>query len=467
MEPNELEDPNIERVRWPGSGSNPIGLTPFGTYDNDSLFLKDAMDSAKWAACRLGYPILDVELIDVQFYTCFEEAVSEYSAQVNQFNIRYNLGVLRGQPINRDLTQQNVQSVGLNQQIKLSQAYGTEVGTGGNVDWKKGCIDVKCNQQLYDLQCLWGNIHESGERIEIKKIFHYRPAAIARVYDPFSMTGMSYSNVLNELGFAGYSPATQFLMAPIFEDLLRTQAIEFNDLVRKSQYSFELVNNKLRIFPIPTHDFKLYFDYIVVKDRDESLIYPIPIDTNKNCITSWISGSCECGYNNNFGNNDSGSSGSNDTGSNDTGSNNTGSNDTGSNNISPTIVPGNAFSGSNSYSNSLYIGDYSNVPYSNIPYSSINSVGKQWIKKYFLALCKELLGAIRAKYSSVPIPGGEVSLDGSELRSEANTEKEALISQLRENLEETSPVKQMENMSAQIEALSTGLSKVPTLIYIG
>ncbi len=81
------------------------------------------------------------------------------------------------------------------------------------------------------------------------------------------MTGMSYSNVLNEMGFAGYSPATQFLMTPIFEDLLRGQAIEFNDLVRKSAYSFEIVNNKLKIFPIPTHDHKIYIEYVVEKDK--------------------------------------------------------------------------------------------------------------------------------------------------------------------------------------------------------
>ena len=80
------------------------------------------------------------------------------------------------------------------------------------------------------------------------------------------MTGMSYSNIFNELGFGAYSPAVQFLMTPIFEDLLRGQAIQFNDMVRKSGYSFELVNNKLKLFPIPTFSFKVYFNYLVTKD---------------------------------------------------------------------------------------------------------------------------------------------------------------------------------------------------------
>ena len=122
--------------------------------------------------------------------------------------------------------------------------------------WKQGFVDVKRLQQSYDLQALWGDCFESGSAIEVRRIFHHRAPSIARIYDPFSMTGMSYSNILNEMGFAGYSPATQFLMTPIFEDLLRDQAIQFNDTVRKSAFSFELINNKLKIFPVPLDELK-------------------------------------------------------------------------------------------------------------------------------------------------------------------------------------------------------------------
>ena len=81
------------------------------------------------------------------------------------------------------------------------------------------------------------------------------------------------------------------------------------------------------------------------------------------------------------------------------------------------------------------VADYANIPYNNIAFSTINSVGKQWIRKYFLAVCKELLGTIRQKYQSLPIPGGEVTLDGAELRNEAQQEKTDLITQLRETLQ--------------------------------
>jgi hypothetical protein len=396
-----------DRVRWPGSGSvitSGSGLTPFGFFDSDSMFQSDAPAAAKWAATRLGYPITDIEMIDLNFYACFEEAVYEYSAQVNQFNIRNNIGILQGTSTNVNLTQTNVAGSGLPQMIKIAQGYGTEFGVGGTIDWKKGSIDAKANQQTYDLQALWGDVSESFDRIEIRRIFHEMPPAAARIYDPFSMTGMSYSNVLNEMGFAGYSPATQFLMTPIFEDLLRMQAIEFNDLVRKSAWSFELINNKLKLFPIPTYNFKMYFQYMLVKERDSQGIY--------NSGSFYMSGS--------------------------------------STPVTSSVV-----------------GDYSNVPYNVIPYGTINSVGKQWIRKYFLALCKEVLGAIRQKYSTIPIPGAEVTLDGAELRQEASAEKTDLITQLRENLEATGRKAQMELRAEEAARLQETLQKVPLGIYIG
>jgi hypothetical protein len=207
------------------------------------------------------------------------------------------------------------------------------------------------------------------------------------------MTGMSYSNILNEMGFAGYSPATQFLMTPIFEDLLRGQAIEFNDMVRKSGYSFEIANNKMKIFPIPVQDYKIHFEYIVANDRQGS---------------SFLSGS--------------------------------------------------------PYS---LTSDFSNIPYQNIPYHTINDVGRQWIRKYFLALCKEVLGAIRQKYSTVPILGGEVTLDGAELRAEAEKEKDVLVTQLREMLDSINPSKQLESFATRAEKQQDMLKKMPMLIYVG
>jgi len=397
-----------DRVRWAGSGSAVTSSNiPFGFYLDEptpstltasiGYFEYDCEKSAEWAAKRLGYPIIDIEMIDVNFYACFEEAVNEYGAQVNQFNIRNNLLNLQGLNTtdNPNITGKNVIGTGLPYIIQLSKGYGSEVGVGGYVDIKKAAVELSASQQTYDLQTIIGTTLETGSRVEIRRVFHGPPPAFARIYDPFSMTGMSYSNVLNEMGFAGYSPATQFLMTPIFEDLLRGQAIEFNDMVRKSAYSIEVVNNKLKIFPIPTYNHTIYVEYVVEKDK---------------------------------------------------------------------LSNASTFSSGSNYD---VVSDYSNVPYQNVTYYKLNAVGKQWVKKYFLALCKELLGAIRQKYISVPIPGGEVSLDGAELRSEASTEKEALITQLRENLEATSRKAQMEAKADETEKMTSIMKTVPLLIYIG
>jgi len=269
-----------DRVRWAGSGSAVTSSNiPFGFYLDEptpstltasiGYFEYDCEKSAEWAAKRLGYPIIDIEMIDVNFYACFEEAVNEYGAQVNQFNIRNNLLNLQGLSTadNPNITGKNVIGTGLPYIIQLSKGYGSEVGVGGYVDIKKAAVELSASQQTYDLQTIIGTTLETGSRVEIRRVFHGPPPAFARIYDPFSMTGMSYSNVLNEMGFAGYSPATQFLMTPIFEDLLRGQAIEFNDMVRKSAYSFEVVNNKLKIFPIPTYNHTIYVEYVVEKDK--------------------------------------------------------------------------------------------------------------------------------------------------------------------------------------------------------
>lgn len=385
------------RIRWPGSGSSVVGKTPFRIYENDPEFIVEAPQAAAWAATRLGYPVIDVEMLDVQFYSCFEEAINEYGRQVNEFNIRENMLILAGTDADVDVTQRNVNAAPLPYFIDLAQAYGTEAGVGGRVDWKRGHITVKPLQQQYDLQALWGDCFESGSIIEVRRVFHHRPPAVARVYDPFSMTGMSYSNILNELGFAGYSPATQFLMTPIFEDLLRIQAIEFNDTVRKSQYSFELINNKLKIFPVPLDEHKLFFEYLIKSERDGAVVRN-RVDSSGRTIRE--------------------------------------------------------------------VGDPSNAPYNNLTYKNINQPGKQWIRKYYLALCKELLGAIRQKYQSIPFPGSEVTLDGGELRSEAAAEKESLIAQLRESLEASGRKAQLEAQAQEVENLQAGLKGVPLNIYV-
>tara|TARA_R100000908_G_scaffold58656_1_gene34846 strand:+ start:228 stop:881 length:654 start_codon:yes stop_codon:yes gene_type:complete len=215
-----------------------------------------------------------------------------------------------------------------------------------------------------------------------------------RFFDPYATTGYGTINLVQGFGFGNNSPAVSFTLMPLFEDLLRVQAIEMNDSIRKSAYSFTLVNNKLRIFPDPTGKSTMWIDYIKSSDRDNPLQAPYSGSVNT-------------------------------------------------------------------------ISDFSNVPYDNMQYQYINDVGKQWIRKYGLALCKELLGIIRSKYGTIPIPNSDTTLDGDTLRAEAAAEKEGLISQLREILEQTSRKALLEADKDEAEFLQEKLNKVPYPIYIG
>ena len=381
-----------QEIIWAGSSSFSSGNTPWGLYDTDNEFTSSADKFADWSARRLGYPIMSVELQSGSFYACFEEAVSEYSAQVNQFNIKDNLLHLTGQATGSNVTHKRVTPT-MGRSVFLSKQYGTEAGVGGDVDISKGSIEINSGSQEYNLNTLFADVSAS-EAIEIKRVYYEGTPAMQRFFDPYATTGYGTINMVQGFGFGGQSPAVSFTLMPLFEDLLRVQAIEMNDSIRKSAYSFSLVNNKLRIFPDPDESSTLYFDYVKTSDRDNPL------------ITEY--------------------SGSSDV-----------------------------------------VSDFSNVPYNNMEFKYINDVGKQWIKKYGLALCKELLGIIRSKYGTIPIPNADTTLDGDTLRSEASAEKELLITQLREMLEQTSRKALLEADKDEAEFLQEKLNKVPYPIYIG
>ena len=380
---------------WPGSGSAVSESTPFGLYDNDSEFQTEAPQVATWCAKRLGYPIMDVELQDNQFYACLEEAISEYGAQVNQFNIRDNLFHLKGQSTGSNFTHKRVKPT-LGETIFISEEYGQEAQVGGSLEVKRTAVSINSGSQTYNLNELVSDVSESGASIEVRKVHYEARPAVTRYFDPYASTGFGTYNMLDGFGFGSYSPAITFVLQPIYADLLRIQAIEFNDQIRKSAYSFEIKNNQMRIFPIPTESGSVWIEYVKTSDRDN------PLRTRH--------------------------SGSSDD----------------------TVVS-----------------DYSNVNYDFMVYSNINDGGKQWIRKYTLALSKELLGIVRSKYGNIPIPNAEVSLDGDTLRAEATAEKEQLIEQLRENLEQTSRKALMEAQKDESDFQQETLRKVPYPVYIG
>jgi len=372
---------------WPGSSSFFPGMTPFQFYDNDYQFQTDADKVAKFVTQRLGYPITDIELQDINLYTAFEEAVTTYGNELFSYKLRDNYlsleGLTTGSSLNNSIVTPNMSSI-----IKLSNQYASEAGVGGNITYYSGSIHLTSSLQDYDLT-EWAVSQSITGGIEIKKLYHQPTPSIVRYFNPYAGLGASPSTGDSGLGLGS---GTNFLMMPVNYDLQLLQQIDFSDTIRRSQYSFILINNKLRIFPIPDGTVEhLWFDYIKTNDR-----------LNNSVVSS------------------------------------------------PTLI-----------------NNIGNVPYSNPTYSSINSIGRQWIFEYTLSLSKEMLGYVRGKYGTIPIPGDNITLNQSDLLSDAKSEKVELITKLRDFFETTSRQALLERRNNESIARQSELNQSPLCIFIG
>tara|TARA_R110000796_G_scaffold197477_2_gene313807 strand:- start:155 stop:1306 length:1152 start_codon:yes stop_codon:yes gene_type:complete len=379
-------------IIWPGSSSFFPGDTPFGFYDNDSDFQQDADKVTVFCSRRLGYPLTDIELQDLNFYTAFEEAVTTYGNEVYAYQASENYLSIEGSQTGSNLNYK-LQKSNLGNEIRIAEGYGTEAGVGGSVEYYSGSINLITGQQTYDLNDFATSQSISTGDLEIREVYYQEPPAIVRYFDPYAGTGTDVGGLLDSFGFGNFSPGINFMMMPINYDLQKIQAIEFNDQIRKANYSFELVNNKLRIFPIPKRSYKLYFKYLLKSQRNNPL----------------VSGSIGTGV----------------------------------------------------------VTDISTVPYTNPTYSFINSIGRQWIFEYTLALSKEMLGYVRGKYGTIPIPNADVTLNHGDLITAATAEKATLIERLRAYLEETSKSKLLEKKANDGDALKRDFTNVPYTIYVG
>jgi hypothetical protein len=371
-----------------------INSTPFKFYNNDFQFRQDAAKVANFCAQRLGYPSMDVEMGAEQFFTCFEAAVTTYGNELYLYQIRNNFLSLENSPNNQVLNNAVIKP-NLANIIRLAQDYGTEAEVGGTVTLYKGSLDLIPNQQEYDLN-EWTNQNldlQHGDSIEIRKVFYHNDPAIVRYFDPYAGTGYGSQQLLDAFGFGNYSPAINFMLMPLSYDMGVMQAIELNDEIRKSAFSFSIINNRLKIFPIPGSIKKLYFEYYIQSEKNSPISNP---DTLGGLVT-----------------------------------------------------------------------DISNVPYQNPVYSKINAPGRYWIFEYALALASENLGLIRGKYSTVPIPGAETTLNQADLLSKGKESQLALIEKLRLDLDEASRRMQLQRKAEENENMQKVLNNVPIPIYIG
>ena len=237
---------------WNGTSTFYPGDTPFGFYDNDYQFQQDADRVARFCAQRLGYPWVDVELQSGSFYTAFEQAVTVYGNELYAFQLRDNYLSIEGSPTASSLNQALV-TPNLGPIIRLSQQYASEAGVGGNIDWHSGSVYLTSSIQDYNLE-QWAIENNISGGIEVKKIFYERIPAINQLYSPWAGLGPGATSAVGLTGLAGYGPATNFILMPLSYDLTNVGAIEMSNEVRLSNYTFQLINNKLRIFPLPTEE---------------------------------------------------------------------------------------------------------------------------------------------------------------------------------------------------------------------
>ena len=379
--------------------------TPFGFYDSYIEFKTDANKVANFCALRLGYPIENVELQDINFWAAFEEAVTVYGNELYAFQTRDNYLSLEGVSDRIDVND-SVFTPTMATIVRLSQQYGEEAGAGGNVTWYKGRLTLIPGVQSYDLAA-WAEENGITGGVEIKEVYYESPPAISQLYSPYMSgqggAGLGGVPAAGVYGF-GYGYAN-YLMMPTSYTIQNIQAIEMQNTVTLSNYSFNIVNNIISVFPVPGTGFSgefsgeddlyygqyLVFRFIKLKDRLDSAV------TN----------------------------------------------------------------GIGKISNS------SNVPYTNPNYNDINSVGRSWIFEYTLALSKEMLGYTRNKYSQIPIPGAEVTLNGDTLVAAATSEKDNLVTRLREYFDSTSRQALLERRQAESVARVAEISNVPMTIFIG
>lgn len=373
---------------WTGTSTFAAGQTPFGFYDNQLDFQTDSDKVSDFCARRLGYPIADVELQSGSFYTAFEEAITIYGNELYAYKIRENYLSLEGASSNTTPNGQLI-SPNLASIVRISEQYGEEAGVGGNVTWYKGALHLTASQQTYNMND-WAEANadlEANDSIELKRIFYESAPAGTQIY---SGAGTGMLGLMNSFGWGNQSLAVNALMMPLNYDLQVMQAIELNRQIRRSNYSFELINNNLKIFPIPITRGHLFFEYIKKSERNN------PYSNGTDKITN--------------------------------------------------------------------VGE---VPFSNPDYNKINSIGRQWIFEMTLAISKEMLGYIRGKYSTIPIPDSDVTLNQQDLLSSATADRTALIERLRLFFDETSRDKLLERRSMEGDYLEKELNKVPYTIFIG
>ena len=405
-----------------GSTSAVTTSLPFGTYsstdywstDEINLFISGAADQVGFVYKKLGGDVLNVEITDAQVYASYEEACLEYSYILNIHQAKNILSNVLGATTGtfdqdgqvRETTGNLTSDTNLNTKYpkfdfayarRVTEGVSEEINIGGSQTVYSASFSIGVDKQDYDLQDLFtgtGKDFEAladGQKILIKKVYYKTTQAMWNFYGYYGAINV----VGNLANYGQYADASTFEIVPVWQQKL--QAMNFEDSIktRTSDWSYEIKNNQLRLFPIPSSlsPSKIWVEFVIPTD-------------------AWIESS-----------------------------------------TSKIGIGG--------------VNNMSNIPFQNLPYKYINAIGKQWIRRYSLALSREMLGYIRSKFATIPIPGNDITLDGSGLVAQAKEELTALREELKTTLDELTYDKLMEGDAAIMESSVRIMEKIPLQIYVG
>ena len=359
----------------------------------------ESTEIVKWVRYRLGEPKIPVELDNNQIFAAFEESNIEYGAIVNKAQAANWLSTLYG--LNGDFDTQNLTNKlpypTLDYLMRLANPYASEAGVGGVQNQRMAKIVIQPNTTDYNLltdfvdketnDTVENYITSIGAgNIEVRNVLHHEPSSIYRYFDPFSSANL----MSQEFGYESYAMQTAFYMMPIYADVLRSGMLETNDRVRRSNHSYHIAGDRIRILPQPSSPLTVWIEYTARMDPFNPDFAAAGGDPTVNGI------------------------------------------------------------------NSIH-----NIPFTDISYEDCNATGKSWIRQYCLSVSMEMLGRIRRKFSSIPIPNGEIQLDGDALIQEATERQMRLKEELKEELKELNNVELMQRQADMAEAMERQMQLVP------
>ena len=394
-----------------GTHSNVASACPIGAYTGSAEFITGAVAQVAYTYKKLGGDILDIELKEENIYANFEEAVLEYSYLVNIHQSKNILGsalggttgsfnyrgqIAYGDSLSGSHPQLKYPKLNFEIAFKIGDKFATEAGVGGTQTIYSASIDTVADKQDYDLQAILeaDSTYSSivgNKRVKIRNVFYVTPRQMWRFY--------GYYGGLNVVGdfhsYGQYADDSAFQVIPAWQN--KIQAISYEDhlYTRTSHYSYEVIDNKLRLYPIPdtVSPEKFWFRFTV----DDNDIWEDSDDHGQKGINNM-----------------------------------------------------------------------NTIPFENIPYENINSIGHQWIRRFSLALSKETLGQVRGKFGgNVPIPGENVSLNASELLSQAQAEQDKLREELKTQLDEMTYNRLLATDKEMVDNAKSIVADTPLKIFVG